>query len=120
MRESTLPARAQAPTPSMSEADLQRMVTDAASLLGWQWVHAYPLRTAAGWATPLSGPLGEGWPDLFLAHPKQGRLLAVELKAERGHVTGEQLAVHAVLIAAGLEVHIVRPSTVDTILEVLR
>lgn len=104
----------------MSEADLQRLVTDAAAALGWHWLHVYPLRTAAGWATPTSGSLGEGWPDLLLAHPRQGRLLAIECKAERGHVTGDQLAVHAVLIAAGLDVQIVRPSTLDTFLETLR
>jgi hypothetical protein len=103
----------------MTEADLQRLVCDAASALGWHWMHCYPLRTANGWATPTSGPLGPGWPDLTLAHPR-GRLLAVELKAERGVVSAEQLAVHAVLKAAGLDVHIVRPSTVDAFLEVLR
>ncbi len=104
----------------MSEADLQRVVTDAATALGWHWVHFRPARTAHGWSTPVSGPLGAGFPDLFLARPRDGRLLALELKSAKGSPSVDQLAVHAVLIAAGLDVRIVRPSDVDTILEVLR
>lgn len=105
--------------PSMSEADLQRLVTDAASRLGWYWQHTHPLRTRDGWATPTSGSLGEGWPDLFLAHPKQRRLLAIELKAAKGTVTTEQLLTHSILVASGLEVLIVRPADIDATLRIL-
>jgi hypothetical protein len=104
----------------VTEHDLQRLVTDAASVLGWHWVHFRPAQTAHGWRTPVQGPLGEGWPDLFLARPRDGRLLAVELKSDKGTVTADQLAVHAVLIAAGLDVRVVRPADVDTLLEDLR
>lgn len=104
----------------MSEADLQRLVTDAAAALGWHWLHVYPLRTAAGWATPTSGSLGEGWPDLLLAHPKQGRILALELKAAKGTVSADQLPVLATLAASGMECHVVRPADLDATLERLR
>ena len=120
VRESTTSRPVLASPPPMSEGDLQRLITDAATALGWHWVHFRPARTARGWSTPVSGPLGEGWPDLFLAHPRQGRLMAIECKGPKTPVSTSQLGVHAVLVAAGLEVHTVRPSDIDTILEVLR
>ena len=40
--------------------------------------------------------------------------------AESAPLTREQLAVHAVLLGAGLDVRIVRPTDVDALLEVLR
>lgn len=100
--------------PAMSEADLQRLISDAASALGWRWLHIYPLRTRARWATPVAGSLGEGFQDLFLCLPRQRRLLAIELKAARGTVSAEQLTTHALLVASGLEVLIVRPADSTT------
>ena len=120
MRESTGVRTATAKPPPMSEAELQKLLTDAAELYGWGWVHFRPGRTAHGWSTPVSGPLGQGWPDIVLAHPRQRRVLAIECKSDNGHVSAEQLAVHAWLMASGIEVHIVRPSDIDDALEVLR
>ncbi len=65
----------------MSEADLQRLVTDAASALGWWWVHVRPGRTTNGWRTPVSGPLGEGLPDLFFVDPRHQRTVWIECKS---------------------------------------
>ena len=85
-------AAAQAP---LSEADRQRMVLCGkgwdrveaegcadclAHLYGWRGMHVHPLRTLrGGYRTGTGGDLGEGWPDLFLAHPRRG-VLAVEMK----------------------------------------
>jgi hypothetical protein len=63
----------------ISERDWQRQVTDAAELFGWTWVHFRPARTEHGWRTPVSGPLGKGWPDLTLIRE---RVVYVELKAQ--------------------------------------
>lgn len=94
-----------------SGADLQRLVTELARIYGWQWVHFRPAQTQRGWRTPVEGPLGQGWPDLFLAHPRKRRLLAVELKRELGDpLTPEQVAVLQALQQAGLETVVWRPS----------
>lgn len=117
---SALTATRRIPSGGMSEADLQRLVTDAAAVLGWTWLHVRAGRTARGWAVPVSGPLGAGWPDLVLVRPRDGRLLFLELKAASGRTTPAQDAVHATLRAAGLDVRVVRPADLDGLLEALR
>lgn len=102
----------------MNEADFQRQVTDLATILGWEWVHFRPARTAHGWATPVSGPLGKGWPDLILVKP--GRRIAAELKADKGHAAGDQLVVLNALAAAGFETHVWWPKDIEAIAEILR
>lgn len=77
----------------MSEAAFQRQVTGLAQLLGWHWAHFRPGRTERGWATPVSGPIGAGFPDLVLAN---------------------------VLRQSGAEVRVWRPSDIDAIAEELR
>jgi hypothetical protein len=81
----------------VSEADFLREVTDLAALLGWSYVHFRPARTMTGWRTPVQGPLGAGWFDLVLVHPRRHSVLFVELKAEAGKLSPEQLAVHAIV-----------------------
>jgi hypothetical protein len=94
-----------------SGAELQRLVTELAHIYGWQWVHFRPAQTQRGWRTPVEGPLGKGWPDLFLAHPRKRRLLAVEIKREHGDpLTADQAAVLHALAASGLETVVWRPS----------
>lgn len=105
----TAPAR-------LAEADWQTRVTDLADLRGWRWAHFRPARTERGWRTPVSGPLGAGFPDLVLV---RHRVLFVELKAERGRVTPEQRAVHIALRAAGAEVRVWRPVDWPEVQEVL-
>lgn len=102
----------------MTEAEFQRQVTDIAELYGWQWAHFRPAQTAHGWRTPVSGPLGQGWPDLVLVHPRRGVLIFAELKV-RGAVTPSQVAVHNTLQSAA-PIYVWRPADFDTILEVLR
>ena len=91
-------------------------VVQAAELFGWQHVHFRPARTERGWRTPVSGPLGKGWPDLEL---KRERTVYAELKSQDGRLTPEQRAVHDVLRAAGDEVYVWRPSDLPEVLEVL-
>jgi hypothetical protein len=120
MRESTI-TRATTPTaPPISEADLQRIVTDALTLCGFHWLHIRAGRTAGGWAVPVRGPLGVGFCDVLAVRPRDQRIVAIELKQQRASPTADQLAVMAVLAAAGIEVYVIRPSDIDHILEVLR
>jgi hypothetical protein len=102
-----------------SEAELQAHVVELAEQwFGWRWVHFRPAKTKHGWRTPVSGPLGKGWPDLILARP--GRIVAAELKGDGGKVEPEQQDVLAALAAAGVETYVWWPKDWNEIVEVLR
>lgn len=98
---------------SMREADFQKAVTDLAELYGWSWAHFRPAQTQKGWRTPVSGPLGAGWPDLVLARERDRRTMFIELKTEDGHVSPAQHVVLALLEAAGLHVDVWKPHHLD-------
>jgi hypothetical protein len=99
----------------LSEREWQSQVTQLAELAGWQWAHWRAARTNRGWKTPVSGPLGEGFPDLLLVRVRDRRLLFVELKSDAGRLAPAQTAVHDVLRAAGLEVRVWRPRDWDQV-----
>lgn len=104
-------------TPPLREADFQRQVTDLAELLGWSWAHFRPAETARGWRTPVSGPLGKGFPDLVLV--KGSRLIFAELKRDKGKVSLEQARVLGALADAA-ETHVWTPPDLDAIAATLR
>jgi hypothetical protein len=81
----------------MTEAQLQNCVRDCAQLFGWRYFH--------GWISIRSA---KGFPDIIAC--RGSRLLAIELKSERGRVTEAQLAWLMDLKRAGVETHILRPS----------
>jgi hypothetical protein len=92
--------------------ELQAGIEQLAEMLGWWWVHFRPAKTKKGWRTPVEGPLGEGWPDLFLAHPINRRILAIECKREIDDpVTPAQELVHSVFEASGIRIYTARPSS---------
>lgn len=101
----------------ISEAELMRLITDACELLGWQWMHLRPGRTAHGWRTPVSGPLGAGFPDLFLVDPRRQRTLLIECKTNSGTVSALQATTIETLRSAGMTVLVVRPKDVDVLIE---
>lgn len=63
----------------MTEEDLDQAVRQAADVFGWRDYHTYDSRQSA-----------PGFPDHVLI--RQGRLLAVELKADAGRVSKAQRA----------------------------
>jgi len=74
------------PDLAMSEADLKEIVISVAKRYGWLIHHDLPAQNSRGrWLTNVQGDAG--FPDLILLHPISGKLLAVELKAERGKVS---------------------------------
>jgi hypothetical protein len=100
----------------LTESQFQKQLTDFATLTGWKWVHFERAMNDRGyWRTPVSGPLGKGWPDLVLVHPQQKRLLFVELKTDKGPVSIAQQGVLADLGVAA-EVYIWRPSQWEEIM----
>lgn len=103
----------------LTEVAWQQRVTDLASLRGWLWVHHRPARTEKGWRTPVSGPLGTGWPDLVLI--RGDRLLAVELKSATGRPTPAQLAaLDALDQVRSVQALLARPSDWDHVQELLK
>lgn len=81
----------------VSESQLQRDVLELAARLGYFANHTYDSRK--------SGP-DAGFPDLILA--KDGRVLAIELKTERGRLSIAQLSWSMALMGA-VEFYVWRP-----------
>jgi hypothetical protein len=104
----------------LSERAWQAQVTQLAEMLGWDWAHWRAARTAHGWRTPVSGTLGEGFPDLLLVREVDRRMLLVELKSDAGQLTAPQRYVHACLRAAGLSVYTWRPRDWDAVVAALQ
>jgi len=102
----------------ISERDWMRQVTDAAELFGWAWAHFRPAMTSKGWRTPVSGPLGKGFPDLVLV--RDDRLLFAELKRQdaRGLDPDQQRVLE--LLGEAVPVYTWRPADLPAVLEVLR
>lgn len=101
----------------ITEADWMRQVTDLATILGWSWAHFRPARTAHGWRTPVSGPLGAGWPDLVLVRDR--RLIFAELKRERRTTRPDQTFVLS-LLADAAETYVWVPDDLAEVAEILR
>ena len=99
-----------------TEAEFQRWVTELAEVLGWSHVHFRPAMTSKGYRTPVSGPLGKGWPDLVLVRE---RVIFAELKSDKGKLSPEQDWVLGELRRAGAEVYVWRPRDRDEIGAVL-
>ena len=75
----------------MTEKQLQQAITDAAQLLGWLVYHTHDSRHSA-----------KGFPDLVMV--RGGRLLFVELKAEKGKLSPEQRAWFQALVSVSVEI----------------
>ena len=104
-------------TVPVTEAQFQRQIEELASRLGWQWVHFERMGNDQGrWRTPARGPLGRGFPDLFLV--KGSRALFVECKAQRGVLTDAQRQVRLTLEQLH-PYYVWRPSDWAQIMEVL-
>lgn len=105
-------------TEQLSEALFMGQVTDYASMRGWRWMHIQPGLTDRGrYRTPVSGPLGPGWPDLILI--RGSKIIAAELKSEKGKLTALQARVLNDLEEALIEVHVWKPSQWEEIERVL-
>ena len=93
------------------EAAFQSQVIAYARTLGWRVAHFRPVRTMhAGkvrYMTPVQAD-GAGFPDLVLV--RDGRLLFIELKTEKGQLTQDQFAWREALLLCGQEYFVFRPS----------
>lgn len=92
----------------MSESEFMASVVDAAEKLSWRCFHDYDSRR--------SNP---GWPDLVCV--RDGKLLALELKAKRGRVRPGQIEWIAELAdVPGVTAMIARPDDWDRVLALLQ
>jgi hypothetical protein len=93
---------------TMTEQQLLDAVLELAEVLRWRCVHFRPGQNRRGhWSTAMSGTQAAGWPDLTLC---RDRLIAVELKSDKGRLTPVQLDWAAALVNAGVEYYCWRPS----------
>jgi hypothetical protein len=76
------------PAERESEAQFAVWVLDVARLHGWRAAHFRPARTQQGWRTAVQGDIGS--PDLLLA--RDGQVLLVELKTDRGRLRPAQVS----------------------------
>ncbi len=103
--------------PPLSEKDFLTQVTQLAEIRRWHWLHLRPAMTQHSWRTPISGPLGKGFPDLMLVRGE--RILFMELKRDGAKPTPEQVEVLGILGGAA-ETMLVYPNDWDLIEQVLR
>lgn len=98
---------------TIPEKAFTTQVVTLARFYGWRVFHPLPAMTARGrWVTATQGHTG--WPDLAIAHPTHGFLVA-ELKTAKGRLTDAQRAWLDTLTAAGVECHIWRPADLTDI-----
>lgn len=106
----------------MTEAAFQRRVIYRARRSGWRAVHFHAASVGSDgeevFITPVSGD-AKGFPDLILVKPGRQPIFA-ELKRELGKLSPEQWAWLDLLIAAGQNAVIWRPSMLRLIEGVLR
>ncbi len=107
----------------VTEAEFMRQVIQLAYLRGWRVAHFRPGRVlkkdgSTTWRTPV-GADGAGFPDLLLIRPRDGRILAAELKVGRNQATPEQVAWLDAFRAAYIPAMIWRPTMWPEIEEAL-
>jgi len=90
------------------ERDLQETLVAAARYLGWASYHTYDSRRSQA-----------GFPDLTLV--RDGRLVFLELKTEKGRLRPEQQTwLDALAEVPGVVARVVRPADLDDVLDWLR
>ena len=98
------------------EEQLLTHIIELAHLYHWTVAHFRPARTEKGWRTAVSGD-GKGFPDLVLV--RANRIMAMELKSEKGKVSQEQWEWLEALGKTGAEVYLWKPNQIEEIAEVL-
>jgi hypothetical protein len=108
--------------PAISEAEWQSKVIDAAHLYGWAVAHFRRSKTQRADGSVFHqtavGADGKGFVDLVLVHPVGG-VLFVELKAQKGRLSPEQVEWSNRLSRAGAKWHCWKPSQWKHVVDVL-
>jgi len=105
------------PVTLITESDFTKQVIDLARLYHWKVAHFRAAMTKHGWRTPVQAD-GKGFPDLVLV--RKNRLIFAELKSEKGKMSHEQIEWACALRDSLGEVHDWRPSSFETIVQILK
>jgi hypothetical protein len=103
---------------STTEAELQKNIIELARITGWRVAHFRPALMKQGGALVYRTPVaadGAGFPDLVLA--RNGKVLFIECKSQRGELSDKQNEWLAVLPPDGTFVF--KPDDWDKIVEIL-
>jgi len=93
---------------NINERTFQAAIVELAKLTGWKSYHTHDSRRSEA-----------GFPDLVMT--RSSRLIAVELKTEKGRLTEDQRGwLEALASCPGVEVHVWRPGDWDAIERTLR
>lgn len=95
----------------MSESEFQSQVLGIAKRYGWLVYHVYNSKRGR--------VSSKGFPDLVLAHEKQGRVVFAELKDATGKLSPQQVVWLRVLDACRVETVVWRPSDLPDIAKYL-
>jgi hypothetical protein len=95
----------------MSESTLQSRVVGRAQRKGWVVKHVGKGIAAYDKAgNPIYVSTAKSFPDLFLLHPKQRRVMAIELKKQKADYEPGQLEYLQLLNLCGIPAVTIRPS----------
>lgn len=96
------------PAVDLLEKDWAKQVRDLAETLGYRRYHTFNSRLS-----------DTGFPDWVLVHPQRQRVVFLELKREKGKLTGQQVGWVRDLYVAGAEVYVARPRHLQALAAVL-
>lgn len=103
----------------ISEKEFATLVERAATRGGWLWNHIRPLKIP-GRGGKFITPASTGFPDYVMVHERWPRLLALELKTERGPIAPQQKVWLNMLNALdGVDAFYARPSDWDRVVRYL-
>ena len=95
----------------MSEATLQARVIARAKTRGWNVKHVGKgIAAFDSEGQPVFVSTAKNFPDLFMLHERQRRVLAIELKREQGEYEPGQLDYLVLLNHCGIDAVCIRPS----------
>lgn len=95
--------------PAIKEEAFRQQLRQIARMYGWSMqYHTYDSRRSDA-----------GWPDEVFVHPEYGRMIFVEVKSEKGRVSGKQEVWLKALASCGAEAVVWRPSDIAEIMDVL-
>jgi hypothetical protein len=97
----------------MKESELQSVVIDLLNAFNWRFTHFRPaMRQSGRWSTPISGHAG--YPDITAT--KNGAILFIELKSEKGRIRPDQHEwLNDLSINPHIEAYVLRPGDIDAL-----
>ena len=103
----------------MTEKEFMEAVIQLAKIHGYKVMHIRDSRRQVRPGVFVGDSDTAGWPDLICVHPKRKRILAMELKADKGKLTEKQEGWLDALDQAGVPSFVFRPRDMPLIQKLL-